>query len=107
MSANSHKRTLRLSVLAPRVFVLAIQFATFRSCVWGAVWIKDHGLSYRFRGPADYIIAWRAAPSEFFNSLSQERTFRFNVAIHAVGCGNIAPPKAFMENLGVYKFTIS
>ncbi len=48
MSANSHKRTLRLSVLAPRVFVLAIQFATFRSCVWGAVWIKDHGLSYRF-----------------------------------------------------------
>ncbi len=27
--------------------MLAIQFATFRSCVWGAVWIKDHGPSYR------------------------------------------------------------
>ena len=41
------------------------------------------------------------------SAYSHKRTFRFNAAVHAVGCGIIAPPKAVMENLGVYKFTIS
>ena len=36
-SACSHNRTLTLLVLAPRIFVLAIQSAAFRSCAWGAV----------------------------------------------------------------------
>ncbi len=39
-SAYSHKRTLRLSVLAPRIFVLAIQSATFRSSAWRAARVQ-------------------------------------------------------------------
>ena len=35
------KRTLRLSVLAPRAFVLAIQFATFGSGAWRAARVQN------------------------------------------------------------------
>ena len=60
--------------MAPRVFVLAIQFATFRSCVWGAVWIKDHGLSYRFTaGDMEGEAVWKRIGNAIEELLSEER----------------------------------